>query len=243
MHVVVGVVLGLAISVSVSAARRLRRSAADSSTVPDPAALEGARLQVLRAQISSHFVHNALAAVASDIRSDPEEARELLAELAEFTRYAIDGDRLYVTLAEELEYVVRYLDLERLRFGERLDVKLEVDPAVLGTMLPVLSLQPLVENAVRHGVEASPGVGHVEVVGRLAADDVELRVRDDGAGIDPERARAALDGSGGGVGLANVQARLHTGFGDEYGLSFDAAGVAGVAGTTVVMRIPRTATA
>lgn len=239
MHVLAGVLVGLAISLSVSAARRRRGGARQGPDPPDPETLEAARLEVLRAQISSHFVYNALAAVAGDIRSDPDEARELLTELAEFTRFAIDGDRLYVTLAEELEYVARYIHLERLRFGGRLDVRLEMDPAVLGTLLPVLSLQPLVENAVRHGLEENAGVGHVEVLGRPLGGDVELRVHDDGAGIDPVRAHEALAGDAGGVGLSNVQSRLQTSFGEEYGLSF---AIGGEAGTTVIMRIPRTTT-
>jgi two-component system, LytTR family, sensor kinase len=239
MHLVVGLVLGLAISVSFSAARRLRRRPDEPSPTLDPAVLNGARLQALRARISSHFVHNALAAVASDIRSDPEEARELLAELAEFTRYAVHDDRAYVTLAEELEYVARYLHLEQRRFGERLEVRLEVDPAALGTLLPTLSLQPLVENAVRHGVEASLGTGHVQLVVRSTGADVELRVHDDGPSIDPERARAALEGEAEGEGLANVEARLRTAFGEEYGIRFVSDGD----GTTAVMRVPRGAAA
>ncbi len=194
-----------------------------------------ARLEALRARISSHFVYNALAAVASDIRSDPDEARELLTELAAFSRYAVYDERLYVTLAEELEYLAHYLHLERLRFGERLEVRLEVDPAVLDTPLPALSLQPLVENAVHHGVETARGIGHVEVLVRATATDVEFRVHDDGAGIEPERARAALDGESDGIGLSNVQARLRTTFGDGYGLSFEPTGGSG---TTVVMKIP-----
>lgn len=142
-----------------------------------------------------------------------------------------------MTLAEELEYVARYLHLERARFGKRLNVEIEVDPEALDSLLPMLSLQPLVENAVRHGVERSPGVGHIEIVGRAVGRNVEVRVSDDDAGIDAERARAALDGEAGGIGLPNVQARLHASFGDEYGLSFESSG--GV-GTTVIMSVPRT---
>ncbi len=235
MHLLVGVALGLAVSVSFSAVRRLQSGGAHRTPVTDPAALDSARLEALRARISSHFVYNALAAVANDIRADPDEARELLGKLAEFTRYAVYDDRLYVTLAEELEYLAHYLQLERLRFGERLQVEVEVDPALLETPLPALSLQPLVENAVHHGIEAGTGVGHVEVVVRPRAADVEVRVHDDGGGIDPERARLALAGDGEGIGLANVQARLRATFGEEYGLSFEPADGAG---TTVVMTLP-----
>ena len=115
--------------------------------------LAQAELRALRAQISPHFIYNALAAVANSIHTRPEEARELLTEFAEFTRYAFRGNRSYVTLADELHYVEKYLRLEKARFGDRLDVRVSVAPEVLTAVVPVLSMQPLVENAVRHGVE------------------------------------------------------------------------------------------
>jgi two-component system LytT family sensor kinase len=156
--------------------------------------LARAELRALRAQISPHFIYNALAAVASFIHSRPEEARELLTEFAEFTRYAFARQRAYVTVADELRYVEKYLRLEQARFGERLTVRVRVDPEVLQAVLPVLSLQPLVENAVRHGVERNPQGGTVAIEGIDLGVDVALRVSDDGGGIDPERARAALTG-------------------------------------------------
>ena len=116
--------------------------------------LARAELRALRAQISPHFIYNALAAVAAFIHSRPEEARELLIEFSEFIRYGFARQRPYVTLADELQYVEKYLRLEQARFGERLRVKVQVDPEVLQAVVPVLSLQPLVENAVRHGVES-----------------------------------------------------------------------------------------
>ena len=154
--------------------------------------LARAELRALRAQISPHFIYNALAAIAGYIHSNPEEARELLTEFAEFTRYAFRGQRPYVTLADELNYVEKYLRLERARFGDRLQVRLQVAPEVLPAVVPVLSLQPLVENAVRHGVEQR-GFGRIEIIGRHIDADVELRVTDDGVGMDPER---AADGAG-----------------------------------------------
>src|SRR5918994_856955 len=137
--------------------------------------LARAELRALRAQISPHFIYNALAAVARYIHTRPEEARELLTEFAEFTRYAFRRERPYVTLADELQYVEKYLRLEQARFGDRLTVRVEVAPEVLGAVVPVLSLQPLVENAVRHGVEARTGGGRLEIVGRDLGNDVELR--------------------------------------------------------------------
>jgi two-component system LytT family sensor kinase len=197
--------------------------------------LARAELRALRAQISPHFVYNALAAIAGYIHSNPDEARELLAEFAEFTRYAFRGQRPYVTLADELHYVEKYLRLERARFGERLQVRTQVAPEVLQAVVPVLSLQPLVENAVRHGVERR-GEGRIEIVGRHMDADVELRVSDNGVGMDRARAEAVLAGRGGGVGIANVQARLQTIFGPGYGLEIESAPEQG---TTVTMTLPK----
>ncbi len=197
--------------------------------------LARAELRALRAQISPHFIYNALAAIAGYIHTKPEEARELLTEFAEFTRYAFRGQRPYVTLADELQYVEKYLRLERARFGERLQVRLQVAPEVLPTVVPVLSLQPLVENAVRHGVERR-GEGRIEIVGRDAGSDVEVIVSDNGVGMEPARASDVLAGRGGGVGIANVQARLQNTFGPAYGLELES--VAGT-GTTVTMTLPK----
>lgn len=197
--------------------------------------LARAELRALRAQISPHFIYNALAAIAGYIHSQPEEARELLTEFAEFTRYAFRGQRPYVTLADELSYVEKYLRLERARFGERLDVRLQVAPEVLQAVVPVLSLQPLVENAIRHGVERR-GFGRVEIVGRNIGADVELRVTDNGVGMEPDVVQRALSGRGSGVGIVNVHARLQSIFGPEYGLEIESAPDKG---TTVTMTLPK----
>jgi two-component system LytT family sensor kinase len=197
--------------------------------------LARAELRALRAQISPHFIYNALAAVAAHIHSSPEEARELLSDFAEFTRYAFRGEHPYVTLADELHYVEKYLRLERARFGDQLAVRIEVAPEILHVVVPVLSLQPLVENAVRHGVERR-GRGRITIIGRDAGADVVLRVRDDGVGMTPARAAAVLAGNGGGIGLANVSARLQTSFGPGYGLEIQSGDGRG---TTVTMTLPK----
>ena len=198
--------------------------------------LARAELRALRAQISPHFIYNALAAVASFIHSRPEEARELLTEFAEFIRYAFARQRAYVTVADELRYVEKYLRLEQARFGERLKVRVQVDPEVLQAVLPVLSLQPLVENAVRHGVERQPEGGLVAIEGIDLGNDVALRVSDDGEGIDAERASDALAGLGPGIGLGNVHGRLQSTFGEGYGLQVEPRNGRG---TTVVMTLPK----
>ena len=197
--------------------------------------LARAELRALRAQISPHFIYTALAAIAAHIHSSPEEARELLSDFAEFTRYAFRGEHPYVTLADELHYVEKYLRLERARFGDELAIRIQVAPEVLQVVVPVLSLQPLVENAVRHGVERR-GHGHISIIGRDAGSDVELRVRDDGGGMSRELASAVLSGAAGGIGLSNVQARLQTSFGADYGLEIDSRDGEG---TTVTMTLPK----
>ena len=198
--------------------------------------LARAELLALRAQISPHFVYNALAAVASLIRTSPREARELLAEFAEFNRYAFRGERPYVTLADELHYVEKYLRLEQARFGDRLHVQVSVAPEVLGALVPALSIQPLVENAVRHAVETSKGRCRVSITGVDLDTDVELSVRDDGPGMDGAQAQRALEGRSGGIGLVNVNTRLQNAFGSEYGLRLESLPRAG---TTVRMTVPK----
>ena len=198
--------------------------------------LAEAELRALRAQISPHFIYNALAAVANSIHTRPEEARELLTEFAEFTRYAFRGNRSYVTLADELHYVEKYLRLEQARFGDRLEVRVSVAPEVLTAVVPVLSMQPLVENAVRHGVESASGPCRIEILGADLDADVELTVKDGGAGMSPDDAAAALAGQGAGIGLANVHARLQSTFGPEYGLEVESAPGEG---TIVRMLVPK----
>jgi two-component system LytT family sensor kinase len=200
--------------------------------------LAQAELRALRAQISPHFIYNALAAVAGDIHDRPEEARELLIDFAEFTRYLFRDGRSYVTLAEEIDHVERYLRLEQARFRDSLNVTIDIDPGTRGAVVPAMSVQPLVENAVRHGVERRAGTGRVAVVSRVAGGDVELRVSDDGTGIEPERVTEVLAGAGGGIGLSNVDARLRATFGERYALRIESELGHG---TTAVMTVPNLA--
>jgi two-component system LytT family sensor kinase len=197
--------------------------------------LAQAELRALRAQISPHFIYNALAAVAGDIHARPEEARDLLIDFAEFTRYLFRDGRSYVTLGEEIEHVERYLRLEQARFREILHVSVDVPESTRGAVVPAMSVQPLVENAVRHGVERGAGAGRVTISARIVGGDVQLRVSDDGVGIEPERLQAVLAGAGGGIGVSNVDARLRATFGERYALRIESALDEG---TTAVMTVP-----
>jgi two-component system LytT family sensor kinase len=197
--------------------------------------LARAELRALRAQISPHFIYNALAAVAGEIHVRPDEARELLIDFAEFTRYLFRDGRSYVTLGEELDHVERYLRLEQARFRDSLHVTVDVPHEALGAVVPAMSVQPLVENAVRHGVERRAGTGRVTITAQVQGGDLELRVADDGVGIAPERVPAVLAGAGGGIGLSNVDARLRATFGEAYALRIESQRGEG---TTAVMTVP-----
>ena len=197
-----------------------------------------AEVRALRAQISPHFIYNSLGAIASFVRTDPDRARELLLEFADFTRYSFRQHGEFTTLSEELRSIERYLQLEQARFGDRLRVTMKIAPEVLGVNVPFLSLQPLVENAVQHGLEATAEGGHISIEARDADRECVIAIEDNGAGEDPERIRAVLAGETGGdsVGLANVDERLRASFGDEYGLVVE---TAPGAGTRVVVRVPK----
>jgi two-component system LytT family sensor kinase len=195
-----------------------------------------AEVRALRAQISPHFIFNAMTAIASFVRSDPERARDLLLEFADFTRYSFRRHGQFTTLAEELRSIDKYLVLERARFGERLQVTLQVAPEVLPVAVPVFVLQPLVENAVRHGLEKKPGQGHITIVAADAGPEARITVEDDGVGMDPQLVRSSLAGRNNGIGLANVDERLRSVFGADFGLVVE---TAPGAGTKVTLRVPK----
>ena len=195
-----------------------------------------AEVRALRAQISPHFIYNSLGAIASFVRTDPDRARELLLEFADFTRYSFRRHGEFTTLAEELRSVERYLLLEQARFGDRLQVTLRIAPEVLPVAVPFLCVQPLVENAVRHGITGQSG--HISILARDADTEAVIEVEDNGPGEDPEKVRRALAGDAAldSVGLGNVDARLRATFGDDYGLVVE---TAPGAGTKVIVRVPK----
>ncbi|MEO6702530.1 MAG: histidine kinase [Jatrophihabitantaceae bacterium] len=199
-----------------------------------------AELRALRAQISPHFIYNSLTAIASFVRTDPDRARELLLEFADFSRYALRRGSEFTTLADELRNTERYLVLEQARFGDRLKVSLRVAPEVLAVLVPYLVIQPLVENAVRHGLDAEASVGAVSITAIDAGPEAMISVEDDGIGSEPETIRRALAGESelDSVGLGNVDARLRQLYGDAYGLVVE---TAPGAGTKVSFRVPKSA--
>jgi two-component system LytT family sensor kinase len=200
--------------------------------------LARAEVRALRAQISPHFIYNALTTIAAFVRSDPDRARELLLEFADFTRYSFRQAGEFTTLADEMGNIEKYLTLERARFGDRLHIRWRIAPEVLGVVVPFLSIQPLVENAVRHGLAGRPGGGTVAVTAEDVGPDCVISVEDDGIGMDPEdvgRSREN-DPAGSHVGLGNVDDRLRAAFGEDYGLIVE---TAQNAGTKIIVRLPK----
>ncbi|MFJ7152415.1 sensor histidine kinase [Streptomyces sp. NPDC100445] len=198
-----------------------------------------AEVRALRAQISPHFVYNSLASIASFVRTDPDRARELLQEFAEFTRYSFRRDGDFTTLADELRSIEQYLELARARFGHRLQVTLRIAPEVLPVTLPFLCLQPLVENALKHGLEDSVERSRVSITAEDEGTEARVVVEDNGVGMEPERLRGILGGTAGastGIGLRNVDRRLRQVYGDDHGLVIET-GVG--AGTKITVRVPK----
>lgn len=201
--------------------------------------LARAEIRMLRAQISPHFLYNALNAISSLIRTDPEQARDLLQEFADFTRYSFRSSGLFTTLADELRNIDRYLTIQAQRYQERLSVRIKIAPEVLSVVVPFLVLQPLVENAVQHGISPKPGGGTVTVIAQDNGNEALISVEDDGVGMDADRLFADLRDAhktGAHVGLGNINQRMRSVFGDEYALMVETAPGAGM---KVILRVPK----
>jgi two-component system, LytTR family, sensor kinase len=173
------------------------------------ARLMEARLHALKMQIQPHFLFNALNAVSALIHEDPEAADHMLARLGDLLRLNLeDGGRQEVPLREELDFLERYLDIERIRFADRLSVRVDAAPETLDALVPNLVLQPLVENAIRHGIARRPEPGVLAIRATRGPDGrLRLRVRNDGPPLPEPRAD--------GIGLRNTRARLEQMYGPD----------------------------
>lgn len=164
-----------------------------------------AQFQALRAQLHPHFLFNALNAISALIHKDATRADRMLARLSELLRLAIDTAATpEVRLIDEIEFVKRYLEIERMRFGDRLDVRVDLSVETYDAMVPNMLLQPLVENAVRHGVAPHPGPGRVEITAARDGQRLGIVVRDTGAGISAKTPNEERSG----VGLRTTRERL-----------------------------------
>jgi two-component system sensor histidine kinase AlgZ len=162
-------------------------------------------LTELQSRIRPHFLFNTLNSAIALVRADPSRAESLLEDLSDLFRHALVEQGETVTLAEELELAQRYLGIEQVRFGERLQVQWQIDPRAGSALLPPLLLQPLVENAVKHGVEPSSWGGRLRVCTELRGSRVIVRITNT---LPAERARTGEAAPGHGIALANVRARL-----------------------------------
>jgi len=196
------------------------------------AQLAETRLHMLNMQLQPHFLFNTLNTIAEMVHEDPDKADAMIGGLSDLLRRTLDlGNAQAITLAEEMDLVSRYLDIQRTRFGDRLQVRLTIDPATAGARVPPLLLQPIVENAIRHGLAARLDAGRIEVEAHMLDGTLRLVVTDDGSGgaeevlAGPER-----------VGLGNTRARLDALY--EGRARLELAPVAG-RGARVTIDIPR----
>ncbi len=173
-------------------------------------------LAVLKAQLNPHFLFNTLNSINALVGSDPEAARRVLAQLAEVLRYSLESDRrTLVPLAEELRFVETYLAIEKARFGRRLQVKMEIDAAAKPLLVPPMILQPLAENAVKHGLAPKEDGGELSLRVQRQNDHLEFEVADNGAGTNGTPVNDLLNQ---GRGLHNTDLRLRKMFGESSAL-------------------------
>lgn len=190
------------------------------------AQLAQAQIMALRMQLNPHFLFNTLNTTAMLVReSDNDRAVRMLAGLGSLLRHVLeDIGRQEVPLSEEVEFIQRYLDIEGLRFEDRLRVRIDVEPGLFDALVPNLILQPLVENALQHGIARVGTAGHVRITAARDHNRILLSVRDDGPGLGED----AASGGKAGVGLENTRARLHRLYGEEGRLKVEDAEDGGV---------------
>jgi hypothetical protein len=170
-----------------------------------------AELRALQSQINPHFLFNALNALYGSIPREASGARRIVLHLADIFRYFLQSDKGFVTVAEEIQIVRAYLDVEKFRLGDRLQLEVAVEPDALEARIPALSVQPLVENAIRHGIARRTAPGFVRIRGAIEGEELRISVVNSGAGISQD--------AGFGVGLQNVRRRLEICYGAAADLS------------------------
>lgn len=180
--------------------------------------LNEARLAALTRQINPHFLFNTLNSVSALIRTNPEQARNVVYKLSSILRRLLRKTENMATLREELSFIDNYMAIELVRFGDKLRFITEIDPATLDRMVPSMLLQPIIENSIRHGLSSKVDGGMIRVRSRLFEDRLHILVEDDGVGI-PEAKLATLFEQG--IGVSNVNERLKVLFGHEYRMWID----------------------
>ncbi len=193
--------------------------------------LAEARLKTLEAELHPHFLFNTLHAISALVHTNPDGADRMISRLSDLLRLTFDRSGApRISLQEELEFLQKYLEIEQTRFQDRLTVQYDIDPETLDVEVPRMILQPLAENAIKHGVSPKSGQGLVEIVSRLDAGKMWLEVRDNGVGLSGN-ARSQFRS---GVGLPNTRDRLECLYGDAHSLEFSE----GTGGLTVRIALP-----
>jgi LytS/YehU family sensor histidine kinase len=195
-----------------------------------------AQLKMLRYQLNPHFLFNTLNAISTLILDkDTQLANSMVMKLSRFLRYSLDNDPMQqVTVAEEIEALQLYLDIEKVRFAERLSLHFAIDPQAENALMPSLLLQPLVENSIKYAVSQSVGGGSIAVSASIEGDALQLTVADDGPGLDLRQGRLP---KGGGVGLANTRERLAQVYGERQSFRLTSTEPHGL---TITIRLPVT---
>jgi signal transduction histidine kinase len=195
------------------------------------ARLMEARLKTLEAELHPHFLFNTLHAISTLVHTNPEAADRMISRLSDLLRLTFDrSGAAEIPLKEELEFLQKYLEIEQIRFQDRLSVDFDIDPEALDTEVPRMILQPLVENAIKHGISPRSGDGLVRISAKREDQGIAIEVRDNGVGLNTH-ARARFND---GVGLSNTRARLECLYGGAHRLDF----AEGESGLAVRMLIP-----
>ena len=181
-----------------------------------------ARMEALQSQINPHFLFNTLNSISSLTRVDPDTAREMIVKLANILRRILSRNEAFVQLREEIEFIDDYLDIEVVRFGrDKLRVTKELDPASLDVVVPAMILQPIVENAIKHGLAPKVEGGSITLRSSLRGERVMIEVEDDGVGMAATQVAQSTSSRGTGIGMANVSERLEVLYGDSARMTID----------------------
>ncbi|HSE37611.1 MAG TPA: histidine kinase, partial [Blastocatellia bacterium] len=222
----------LLISYSFNYQRRYREGEVRATRLE--AQLAQAQLQALKMQLHPHFLFNTLHSISALVHKNVDAADKMIARLGDFLRLTLENSGAQeVSLQEELEFLKCYLEIERIRFQDRLTVQMDIEPQALGATLPNLILQPIVENAIRHGISTRTCPGRIEIEARRLNGTLQVQVTDNGPGLPSDSNTGSIVKAG--VGLANTQARLKQLYGDQHRL--DLSNAAG-GGLTVILEIP-----
>ena len=222
----------LLISYSFNYQRRYREGEVRATRLE--AQLAQAQLQALKMQLHPHFLFNTLHSISALVHKNADAADKMIARLGDFLRLTLENSGAQeISLQEELEFLKCYLEIERIRFEDRLTIQMEIEPQTLDARLPNLILQPIVENAIRHGISRQTSAGRIGIEARRVNGTLQVQVSDNGPGLSSDSNSGSIVKVG--VGLANTQARLKQLYGDEHRLDLSNATSGGL---TVILEIP-----